>query len=280
MRKILAATAAIALALCLALLVPLVLPPAAPADAGASPYDGTYQGSGSGTSDEGKKASSKVTVWVQDLGTTTRFTFRVAKLPVVVDAEGTGRVGKGGEIVVPLTIAKMGVRVTATMRLVPKGGTWVLTGDGKGKALKYSGSGKLACVRVSTGMNLPSVGTQITDTFSALFGGKAGSGTDTGAAGGGATGDGAGDEDTAKPAPEVTEEPASAVAPVKPQPPLPDDDTLAVTGALLFALTMSAIFGLGGSVPDIKVDAVTQPTDAGPAGGAGNAPAGDAPEGE
>lgn|GEM_PF-2009421 len=212
--------------------------PGSSADAQSS-FAGTYKGSGTGVDKKGKKASSGATVWVEDQGDTVRFTFRFDRLPVVVAAEGPVLASKTGGTVVRVSIKESGIRGSATLSLIPKGQTWVLVASGKGKALTYEGSGRLACVRTTTGVDLPSTRKQVEDLFSALTGGVPASSTKglkkgAGNGGSGATGQ-TGVQPPVLPTPEVTVKPTSALAPAKPKPPVLGQDALETTGVLLAA---------------------------------------------
>ena len=166
MRRITRAAGAVTLAALLSLtVVPVAL---AAAD---SSYEGTYAATGDGTDKEGKKGTSAVTIWVEDLGDTARVTFRVDKFGITVDAEGPEQWSGDDQVTIPITIDKYGVDASGEITLARDGDVWVLGGDGDGKAVTYEGQGTAAGMRTATGVVLPSVWQQTKDMFSGIFGG-------------------------------------------------------------------------------------------------------------
>jgi hypothetical protein len=243
--------------LVLVLLLLLLLPVLALAIDSQSSFAGTYKGSGTGVSKKGKKASSGATVWVEDQGATVRFTFRFDRVPVVFAAEGPAMASKAGGTVVRISVKEAGIRGSATLALIRKGLVWTLVASGKGKALKYEGTGRLACVRTATGVELPSRVKQFEDLFSALGGGKPASSTKglkiVTVSSGSGTGGTTAPADLQPPVltkPVVIVKPASALAPAKAKPPVPDGDSVKTTAVLLSALAFSMIFGLVGKAPN------------------------------
>jgi hypothetical protein len=222
-----------------ALLVPFI---AWAAQTGPPSYQGTYAGAASGVSKkDGKKGRSAVTVWVQDLGATTRFTFRVDKIGFTVEAEGPEQ-WSGDTVTVPLTVKKTGIRANGVMTLTRHGDSWVLSGQGSGKVIRYEGSGQLAGSMTSTGVELPSLGRQIGDMFEGIFGGAPKPSavpaltpepqtSATPAA-------------TPTPAPAVGEtvtvvEKASVFAPADAKPPIPDESKLIAIGLMVILLFLA-----------------------------------------
>lgn len=255
--------AAVAAALTLLTVTVLALPVvAAAADAQAS-YAGTYTGVASGRNAAGKKGSSGVTVWVQVSGDKTTFTFRVDKLPVVVSETGRTQPGAGAGTVVPLAINKAGIRGSGTLSFRISKQRWLLYGTGSGKALKWKGTGKLVCWRVSTGVALPSTVTQITDLFSALAGGRPKTSVEVSDTVAGTSG-GAGSSASPQPSPRPSAQPSSATVPAAAatagpnataapssivdlagqEPPVPDTKQLTALGTVILILTMSLALGL------------------------------------
>jgi hypothetical protein len=259
----------------------LLLPCLALAIDSQSSFAGTYKGSGTGVSKKGKKASSGATVWVEDKGGTVRFTFRFDRVPVVFAAEGPAMASKSGGTVVRITVNEAGIRGSATLALIRKGLVWTLVAGGKGKALKYEGTGRLACVRTATGVELPSRVKQFEDLFSALVGGKPASSTKglkiVAVSGGSGTTAPADVQPPVLTKPVVFVKPVSALAPAKPKPPVPDGDAVKTTGVLLAALAFSMVFGLVGKTsapgPFLHVDEGGNLTDDMDSGGHHSAPA-------
>lgn len=154
----------------LALLVPLIAQAAAP----SSPA-GTYEGVGHGAS--GSEAdSSAVTVYVEDLGSTLRFTVTVHRVDATFSTEGAKPSGSGAGTV-PLTVDSMGVKGTGSVTLTPQDGGWVMTGEGSGSGFGQEGSATLQATQVSTGVSRPGLGQQVSNMVSALFGGPPQAGT-------------------------------------------------------------------------------------------------------
>ena len=258
-----ARAAAAAAALTLVMTVVLVLPAIAAATSPGS-YAGTYTGVATGKNDKGKKGSSGITVWVQVNGDQTTFTFRVDKLPVIFSATGTSQAGPSGGTVVPLSVNEAGVSGNGTMSIKISRNRWLLYGVGAGKAVKYKGTGKLVCWRVSTSVALPSIKQQFKDLFGALLGQKASTSVEvTETAAGGATDTGgasasptplpsaspeplssAAPDAAAAAGPSATIEPASVVDVAKQEPPVPDLKKLSVLGLLILLMTMTLLLGL------------------------------------
>ena len=154
------------------LLVVLLLPALANAAQDTKPaYTGTYSGQASGTSKDGKQGHSAVTVWVEDLGSTTRLTFQIDEIGLTVDVEGAEQWSGSDTLVVPLNVDKPGIKGTATVTFSRSGPGWTITGTGNGKALSYEGDGSLSATMTSTGFDFPPAGTQISDMLSANFSG-------------------------------------------------------------------------------------------------------------
>ena len=138
----------------------------------AAPWEGTYKGVGVGKDGKGKTARSGVTVWVEDLGGSTRFTFRFDKLPAVFDLTAPNAGGQKGAMLVRFSVNKAGVQGTGMIVLYPRDGNYMMAGKGAGKAMGKKGTGRLSAVRTSTGVELPSTVDQFRDLFSTLLGGK------------------------------------------------------------------------------------------------------------
>jgi hypothetical protein len=152
----------------LALLVPLLLP--AFAGAADASYVGTYEGWGEGTGSGGGKATSKVTIWLEDLGSQVRVTIKAHRIGVAFDFEGPEQ-WDGDALVVPISVKKRGIKVSGTVRVEPDGEDWILTGSGSGKVVSYKGTGTVLAVRVATGVKVPALGDQIKGGLEAIFGG-------------------------------------------------------------------------------------------------------------
>jgi hypothetical protein len=131
------------------------------------PFAGTYDGMASGKADAGG-GSRAITVYVGQEGSQARITFHVAGFPSV-DAYGTPAYS-GEEAVVPFSVNDW-VSGSGELLFVREGGKWVLTGNGKGSALSYTGTGELAAFLTSSEDAAPSVGAQINGTIENLFGG-------------------------------------------------------------------------------------------------------------
>ena len=200
------------------LLVALLLPTLAYA---STAYTGTYAGQAKGTSKDGKNGDSTVTVWVEDLGSTTRLTFQIDKIGLTVAVEGQEYWSGSGTLSVPLNVDKLGVKGTATVNFTRNGEGWDMAcDDASGKALSYDGTGSLAAQMTSTGFDYPPAGTQISDMISAIFNGPPATATKTNL------------NSTLKIVPED-----SSFAPAKTAPPIPDDKKAA-------AAAMSVVFML------------------------------------
>jgi hypothetical protein len=257
--------AAVAAALTLVLTVVLVVPAIAAAADPQGSYAGTYTGVATGKNDKGKKGSSGITVWVQVSGDETTFTFRVDKLPVVFSATGTSQAGPSGGTVVPLSVNEAGISGSGTMSIKVSRNRWLLYGVGAGKAVKYKGTGKLVCWRVSTSVALPSIKQQVKDLFGALMGRKASTSVEvTETAAGGGTEAGGGASASPTPSPSASPEPLSSAAPAaaaaagpsakvesasvvdvaSQDPPVPDLKKFSVLGLLILLLTMALALGL------------------------------------
>jgi hypothetical protein len=152
----------------LVLVVPLLLP--ALAGAADDSYVGTYEGWGEGTGSGGGKATSKVTIWLEDLGSQVRVTIKAHRIGVAFDAEGPEK-WDGTTLVVPINVKKRGVKVSGTITVEPDGENWILTGSGSGKVINYKGTGTVLAVRVATGVKVPGLGDQIKGGLEAIFGG-------------------------------------------------------------------------------------------------------------
>ncbi len=180
-----AAVAVALLALVLALLAPAV---AVAAD--AAPWVGTYKGVGVGKDAKGKKGTSGVTIWVEDLGGSSRFTFRFDKFPVVVSRTTPNGGGLQGSQLMRISVSEQGVSGSGVIVVYPQKGNYLMAGKGAGKALGKQGTGRMGAVRTSTGVELPSLADQVSDLFGALISRKvasSGGGTsDAGPGGGGA----------------------------------------------------------------------------------------------
>ena len=267
--------AAVAAALTLLTMAVLALPMVAAAADAQDSYAGTYTGVGSGRNAKGAKGSSGVTVWVQVSGNKTTFTFRADKLPVVVSATGVARTGANGKTVVPLSIKQAGIRGSGTMTFSISKQRWLLYGSGSGKAVKWKGTGKLVCWRVSTGVALPSLNTQFDDLFSALRGSKPKTSVEVSA-------DAAGSSAATLPSPvpstQPTTDPASLAPPAaaaaagpgaavattsmvdlaSQKPPVDDTKQLTALGLTILILTMSLALGL--ATPKEAALSNTEPT--------------------
>lgn len=181
-RPLRAAVACALLALGLSLLAPAF---AAAADA---PWVGTYKGVGIGRDKKGKKATSAVTVWVEDLGGSTRFTFRFDKLPVIISRTAPNGGGLNGAQVMRISVNEAGVKGSAVIVVYPKDGNYMMAGKGAGKALGKQGTGRMGAVRTSTGVELPSFAEQVSDLFGALVAGKIKTSSSTSGGSGGSSG--------------------------------------------------------------------------------------------
>jgi hypothetical protein len=200
----------------LILLVPLLLP--ALAGAADDSYVGTYEGWGEGTGSGGGKATSKVTIWLEDLGDQVRVTIKAHRIGVAFDFEGPEG-WDGDALVVPIKVKKTGVNVNGTITVEPDGEDWILTGSGSGKVINYKGKGAVLAVRIATGVTVPGIGDQITGGLEAIFGGppEAESAPEEATAGG----------ELKAPEPPVQVEQvseASVLSPAAATPPIPEED--------------------------------------------------------
>ncbi|MDO9108420.1 MAG: hypothetical protein Q7U89_05450 [Coriobacteriia bacterium] len=159
---------AVRLVLALALL-PLL---AYAADGGAPSFEGIYAGIGDGVGNDGGGGSAAVTVWVEDLGDSARFTIQVLDYGITVAAEGP-ITADAGAITVPITVDSMGVSGSATITMALVGDTWLMTAEGAGTALGYDGIGSLTADQVSTGFELPPIGEQLGTMIQNITGGPA-----------------------------------------------------------------------------------------------------------
>lgn len=141
-------------------------------DGGAPSFEGIYVGIGDGVGNDGGGGSAAVTVWVEDLGDTARFTIQVLDYGITVDAEGP-ITSDAGAISVPITVDSMGVSGTATITMALVGDTWLMTAEGAGTALGYDGVGSLTADQVSTGFELPPIGEQLGTMIQNITGGPA-----------------------------------------------------------------------------------------------------------
>ncbi len=180
-RPLKAAVAATLLALGLSLLLPTL---AAAAD--AAPWVGTYSGAGVGKDAKGKKGTSGVTVWVEDRGDSTKFTFRFDKFPVIISETAPNDGGRKGSMLMGISVEEPGVSGAGLIVVYPRNGNYLMAGKGAGKAAGKQGTGRMGAVRTSTGVQLPSMDQQVEDMFRALLNRKAkATGKPAGAQGGG-----------------------------------------------------------------------------------------------
>ncbi len=218
------------------LVLPMLLLLSAPAGAADDSFVGTYKGWGEGTGKGGGKATSAVTIWVQDLGDSVTLTIRAARLGITFDATGPKQWQGDDALVVPVTVRKMGIRASGTFTLERDGENWILSGSGKGKMLSYEGTGTVLAVRTATGVKIPGVDTQIKDVVSALFGGppKAEDAPPQATKGGKLR--------PPKPPAQVEQvEPASSLAAAEATPPIAEDAKWVLTMVSVFLLCV--IFG-------------------------------------
>lgn len=223
----------------LAALILLVLLLPARAGAADASYVGTYEGWGEGTGSGGGKATSKVTLWLQDLGDQVRVTIKAHRIGVAFDFEGPEQ-WDGDTLVVPINVKKRGVKVNGTITVQPDGEDWILTGSGSGKVINYKGKGTVLAVRVATGVKVPGVGDQIKGGLEAIFGGppEAESAPNEATEGG---------ELKAPEPPAQVEQvsEASALSPAEATPPIPEEDkwyaALMLTG-VIFLLFIFFVF--------------------------------------
>ena len=151
-RPLKAAVAATLLALGLSLLLPTL---AAAAD--AAPWVGTYKGSAVGKDAKGKKGTSGVTVWVEDRGDSTKFTFRFDKFPIIISQTAPNDGGRQGSMLMGISVEERGVSGAGLIVVYPRNGNYLMAGKGAGKAVGKQGTGRMGAVRTSTGVQLPSV---------------------------------------------------------------------------------------------------------------------------
>ena len=163
-RPLKTAVAAALLALGLSLLLPTL---AAAAD--AAPWVGTYKGVGIGKNAEGKSAKSGVTIWVEDLGGSTKFTFRFDRFPVIFSQTAPNDGGRKGSMLMGISVEERGVSGAGLIVVYPRNGNYQMAGKGAGKAVGKQGTGRMGAVRTSTGVQLPSMKQQVDDLFSALL---------------------------------------------------------------------------------------------------------------
>jgi hypothetical protein len=158
------AVAAALLALGISLLLPAL---AAAAD--AAPWVGTYKGVGVGKNAEGKTGKSGVTIWVEDLGGSTKFTFRFDRFPVIFSQTAPNDGGRKGSMLMGISVEERGVSGAGLIVVYPRNGNYLMAGKGAGKAIGKQGTGRMGAVRTSTGVQLPSVKQQFDDLFTALL---------------------------------------------------------------------------------------------------------------
>ena len=268
-----AAIAVTLLAFVLALLAPAV---AVAAD--AAPWVGTYKGVGVGKDAKGKKGTSGVTIWVEDLGGSSRFTFRFDKFPVVVSRTTPNGGGLKGSQLMRISVDEQGVSGSGLIVVYPREGNYLMAGKGAGKALGKQGTGRMGAVRTSTGVELPSFADQVSDLFGALISRKvpssSGGTSDAGpggvsqalasvelgpvrvaAAGDEGAADAAGAQDdpdlVVKQAPEVVfvaaveVEPASVLDVAKAKPPVTTQAAFTVTVLLVILTVVAAVISVG-----------------------------------
>ena len=163
-RPLKAAVAATLLAFGVSLLLPTL---AAAAD--AAPWVGTYKGAGVGRDAKGKKGRSGVTIWVEDAGDSTKFTFRFDKFPVVISQTAPNDGGTKGSMLMGISVDEPGVSGAGLIVVYPRNGNYLMAGKGAGKAVGKEGTGRMGAVRTSTGVELPSLNQQVKDLFTALL---------------------------------------------------------------------------------------------------------------
>lgn len=206
------------------LLVALLLP--ALARAAESSYVGTYEGWGEGIGNGGGKATSKVTIWLEDLGDKVRITIKAHRIGVAFDFEGPEG-WDGDSLVVPIKVKKTGVNVNGMVTVEPDGEHWILNAWGQGKVLSYKGKGTVLAVRVATGVKVPGVGDQIKGGLEAIFGGPPETGTVPKEATAG------GKLNPPKPPAQVEQvAEASTLSPAQAKPPIPEEDKWSAAVAL------------------------------------------------
>jgi len=149
----------------LALLVPMAANAVAKETAGT--YAGTYVGAATGSGDTGG-VSTPVTVVVEDLGDSARFTVTAEEFDISVAAEGLEQPTENG-VTVPLSVDTASVKGDGTVAMVETPEGWKMTATGSGEALGETGSGTLDAVRAEG--SVPSIGDQVSDMFVRLTGG-------------------------------------------------------------------------------------------------------------
>lgn len=218
----------------LVLLVPLLVP--ALAGAADASYVGTYEGWGEGTGSGGGKATSKVTIWLEDLGDEVRVTIKAHRIGVAFDAVGPEQ-WDGETLIVPINVKKTGVRVNGRLTVEPDGENWILTGNGSGKVVNYKGKGGVIAMRVATGVKTPELGDQIKGGIEAIFGGPPDAGTVPEKATEG------GKLNPPDPPAQVEQvEKVSSLSPAEPTPPIPEEDKWSAAIAMLALVFI--IFGI------------------------------------
>jgi hypothetical protein len=160
--------------------------PALAAAADSAPWVGTYKGVGVGKNAKGKKGSSGVTIWVEDAGDSTTFTFRFDRFPAVFSRTVPNSGGLNGSMLMRIVVDEPGVKGAGMIVVYRRNGNYMMAGKGAGKALRKQGTGRLAAVRTSTGVELPSMKEQVKDLFTALLTRKIKSSSST--TGGGSSG--------------------------------------------------------------------------------------------
>lgn len=258
----------------LAFAVSLALPALAAA-ADAAPWVGTYKGVAVGKDDKGKTGRSGVTIWVEDAGDSTKFTFRFDKFPAVFSQTAPNDGGTKGSMLMGISVDEPGVSGAGLIVVYPRGGNYMMAGKGAGKAVGKQGTGRLGAVRTSTGVQLPSMTQQIKDLFTALITRKvksssSASGGSTGrtpaaplailsddaasageAASGAATSMQYDPDKVVKDAPDVvfvkavSVEPASVIDVAAAKPPATTQTTLTVAIALIVLTAIAAVVSIG-----------------------------------
>lgn len=110
-----------------------------------------------------------MTIWVEDAGDSTKFTFRFDKFPVVISRTAPNDGGTKGSMLMGISVDEPGVSGAGLIVVYPKNGNYMMAGKGAGKAVGKQGTGRMGAVRTSTGVALPSVNQQVKDLFTALF---------------------------------------------------------------------------------------------------------------
>jgi hypothetical protein len=217
----------------LVLLVPLLVP--ALAGAADDSYVGTYEGWGEGTGSGGGKATSQVTIWLEDLGDEVRVTIKAHRIGVAFDVVGPEQ-WDGDTLVVPINVKKTGIKVNGRLTVEPDGENWILLGNGSGKLVSYKGKGAVIAMRVATGVKTPELGDQIKGGLEAIFGGPPDAGTVPEKATEGGT------LNPPDPPAQVEQvEEASSLSPAEATPPIPEEDKW--YAALAMFVIMAIMFG-------------------------------------